>query len=164
MEMPGCLATFFPSPCNHSPMTASSGGPGPLATVLLAHEKARSRAWREKNSRALEVLLAPDYLEINGLGRFTKKEIIGHLLPLSSRSECLVSDPHLIVSSPDSAILTYRSTGDLASGGKQTAGASYVAAHYAKREGRWVLLLWQVTPAPSKGDSNGEWGNVPTEK
>jgi hypothetical protein len=69
-------------------MAAPTDDAGQLATILLAHEKARARAWKEKNSRALEVLLAPDFIEINGLGLFSEKEILVSLL---LRSACTSS-------------------------------------------------------------------------
>lgn len=145
---PPLLETLFPLALRSLYMTAPSGDTGQLPTILLAHEKARSRAWGEKNSRALEVLLAPDYLEINWLGRFTKQEMVRNLLPSLCIHEFTISEPRLIVASPDSAILTYRALGDLAMGGQRMAGTFHGAAHYAKREGKWVLLLWQITPSP----------------
>jgi hypothetical protein len=82
-------------------MALQTEDPTQLATILLAHEKARARAWKEKNSRALEVLLAPDYLEINSLGRFSKKDILTSLLPTLSLHEFVISDPKLVVASSD---------------------------------------------------------------
>jgi hypothetical protein len=129
-------------------MTITQESPSQLATLLLAHEKARARAWKERNSRALDVLLAPEHCEINMLGRFSKKEIIASLLPSLTLHEFIISDPKLIVASPDAAILTYRCIEDLTAGGKRITGTFHVAAHYAKQESKWVLFLWQITPAP----------------
>ena len=81
-------------------MALQTEDPTQLATILLAHEKARARAWKEKNSRALEVLLAPDYLEITMLGRFSKKDILTSLLPALSLHEFVISDPKLVVYHP----------------------------------------------------------------
>jgi hypothetical protein len=129
-------------------MAPQTEDPTQLATILLAHEKARARAWKEKNSRALEVLLAPDYLEITMLGRFSKKDILTCLLPTLSLHEFVLSDPKLVVASPDAAILTYRCIEDLTVSGQRITGTFHVAAHYAKRENKWLLLVWQITPFP----------------
>jgi hypothetical protein len=129
-------------------MALQTEDPTQLATILLAHEKARARAWKEKNSRALEVLLAPDYLEITMLGRFSKKDILTSLLPSLSLHEFVLSDPKLVVASPDAAILTYRCIEDLTVSGQRITGTFHVAAHYAKRENKWLLLVWQITPFP----------------
>jgi hypothetical protein len=129
-------------------MALQTEDPTQLATILLAHEKARARAWKEKNSRALEVLLAPDYLEITMLGRFSKKDILTCLLPTLSLHEFVLSDPKLVVASPDAAILTYRCIEDLTVRGQRITGTFHVAAHYAKRENKWLLLVWQITPFP----------------
>jgi hypothetical protein len=116
--------------------------------MLLAHEKARARAWKEKNSRALEVLLAPDYLEITMLGRFSKKDILTSLLPTLSLHEFVISDPKLVVASSDAAILPYRCIEDLTVSGQRITGTFNVAAHYARRENKWLLLVWQITQFP----------------
>ncbi len=129
-------------------MAPQTEDPTQLATLLLAHEKARARAWKEKNSRALEVLLAPDYLEITMLGRFSKKDILTSLLPALSLHEFVISDPKLVVASPDAAILTYRCIEDLTVSGQRITGTFHVAAHYTRRENKWLLLVWQITPFP----------------
>jgi len=129
-------------------MAPQTEDPTQLATILLAHEKARARAWKEKNSRALEVLLAPDYLEITMLGRFSKKDVLISLLPSLDLQEFIISDPKLVVASPDAAILVYRCIEDLTVSGQRITGTFSVAAHYTKRENKWLLLVWQITPFP----------------
>jgi len=129
-------------------MAPQTEDPTQLATILLAHEKARARAWKEKNSRALEVLLAPDYLEITMLGRFSKKDVLISLLPSLDLQEFIISDPKLVVASPDAAILVYRCIEDLTFRGQRITGTFSVAAHYTKRENKWLLLVWQITPFP----------------
>jgi hypothetical protein len=127
-------------------MRAPNDDPGQLAVILLAHEKARTRALKEKNVRALEVLLAPDFMEISMLGRFSKKDLLVSLFPTLTLHEFIISDPRLIVVSADSAIFMYQCTEDLTVKNQQITGAFHVAAHYVKRENKWLLLLWQITP------------------
>jgi hypothetical protein len=129
-------------------MAPQTEDPTQLATILLAHEKARARAWKEKNLRALDVLLAPDYMEITTLGRFSKKDFLISLLPTLSLHEFVISDPKLVVASPDAAILVYRCIEDLTVGGQRITGTFSVAAHYTRRENKWLLLVWQITPFP----------------
>jgi hypothetical protein len=127
-------------------MAAPTDDPGQLATVLLAHEKARARAWKEKNTRALEVLLAPDFIEINVLGRFSKKDLLVSLFPSLTLHEFIISDPRLVMASAESAILTYRCIEDMTVSGQRVTGTFHVAAHYTRRENKWLLLFWQITP------------------
>jgi len=127
-------------------MAAPADDPGQLATILLAHEKARARAWKEKNLRALEVLLAPDFMEINGFGRFSKKDLLVSLLPSLTLHEFIISDPRLVTASAESAILTYQCIEDMTVKGERITGTFHVAAHYTRRENKWLLLLWQGTP------------------
>jgi len=123
-------------------MDPLSEDPSHVAKILLAHEKARVRAWKEKNIRALDVLLAPDSLEINMLGRFSKKDILVFLLPMVTLEEFMIADPQLVVASPDSAVLTYRCIEDISVGGQRITGTFHVAAHYTKRENKWYLVLF----------------------
>ena len=117
-----------------------------LATVLLAHEKARARAWAGKNRQALDVLLAPEYVEINMLGRFSKNEVLGRLLDAIILHACDIQEPVLVFSGPEPAILTYRCRGDMTINNQRTSGMFHVSAHYALRGNTWKLLLWQITP------------------
>ena len=82
------------------------------------------------------------------LGRFSKKDILISLLPALSLHEFVISDPKLVVASPDAAILTYRCIEDLTVSGQRITGTFHVAAHYARRENKWLLLVWQITPFP----------------
>lgn len=127
-------------------MAVSTDDPSQLATILLAHEKARARAWKEKNVRALEVLLGPEFMEINVLGRFSKKDLLVSLFPSLTLHEFIISDPKLVMASADSAILTYQCVEDLTVSRQQITGTFHVAAHYTRRENKWLLLLWQITP------------------
>jgi hypothetical protein len=129
-------------------MASQPEDPTYLVKILLAHEKARARAWKEKNPRALDVLLAPDSIEINMLGRFSKNDIQVFLLPMLTLHEFMISDPQLVVASPGAAILTYRCIEDMTVSGQRITGTFHVAAHYAKRENKWLLLVWQITPFP----------------
>lgn len=99
--------------CTVSPHGSPDRRSPQLATILLVHEKARARAWKEKNVRVLEFLLGPDFIEINVLGRFSKKDILTSLLPTLTVHEFIISDPQLVVASPDAAILVYRCIEDL---------------------------------------------------
>jgi hypothetical protein len=146
--LPSRAHTIFTLLYHFSPMTIPPDNPTQLAKILLAHEKARARAWKEKNSRAIDVLLAPDFIEINMLCRFSKKDVQVFLLPMLTLHECMISDPQLVVASPDAAILTYRCIEDMTVSGQRITGTFHVAAHYARRENKWLLLLWQITPFP----------------
>ena len=127
-------------------MAAPAEDPGQLARILLAHEKARARAWTEKNIPALEVLFAPDYVEINALGRFTKKDVLVSLVPTVDLHEFIIADPQLAIASPDAAIFTYRCIEAITARGERMSGTFHVAAHYTRRENKWLLLAWQITP------------------
>lgn len=133
------------------PPAAEQDDPGQLTKVLLAHEQARARAWIGKNRQALEVLLAPEFMEINTLGRLTKKDVIASLFPALTLNDFVIENPVLIPASADSAILTYRCREDLTVHGQRVTGVFYIAAHYVRRGRKWLLLLWQITPYSGTG-------------
>jgi hypothetical protein len=117
-----------------------------LSTVLLAHEQARARAWIGKNRQALEILLAPDFIEINALGRLSRAEVLGQLFSSLTLQDFAIEQPELLLTGTQSAILTYRCREDLTVNGEQITGTFHVAAHYVRRKNKWLLLLWQITP------------------
>jgi hypothetical protein len=122
-----------------------------LTTILLAHEQARARAWRGKNRQALDILLAPDYVEINLLGRMKKHEVLASLLPALDLHEFTIRNPVLISVSDQSAILTCLCHEDFTFHAKRTCGDFYAAAHYVHRNNKWLLVFRQVTPLSNDG-------------
>ena len=48
--------------------SAFPGAPGHLMSILVAREHARADALIRKERRALDALLAPDFIEVNSLG------------------------------------------------------------------------------------------------
>ncbi|MDD1720337.1 MAG: nuclear transport factor 2 family protein [Methanoregulaceae archaeon] len=134
------------------PSATASEDPGYIERILLAHEQARARAWTERNRQALEVLLAPEFVEINVMGRYGKKDIFVSLFPTLTLHDFAISEPRLISASPGTAILTYRASKDMTVKERRISGIFHVAAHYVKRENKWLLLLWQSTPWAGRGE------------
>ncbi len=125
--------------------------PGQLTTVLLAHETARVRALKEGNRQALEVLLIPEYVEVNDFGLSSKKDVIVSILPGIVQQEHEISDPKITLLLPDTAILVYKAKRDLTLHGRHVAGMFVIGAHYVKRGHKWLLAFWQVTPVGTPG-------------
>jgi len=122
-----------------------------LEKVILAREHARNDAWQRKNREALDALLDADFIEINVLGRFVKKEVLGVLFNAVTLHAITVEKPQLITLGENAVVLTYRCRETITMGGEQQEIPANVTSVYAKRDAQWKLLLWQITPLIRSG-------------
>ena len=133
-------------------MDRESGGAGDtgathLEKILPALEHARADAWLRRDKRALSALLASDFVEINSLGRFPKKEILGQLFPALILREFRIENPVVRETGPGTAVIRYRCHQVFSFGGRVTEGTFHVTASYALRDGRYRLVAWEIAPA-----------------
>jgi hypothetical protein len=122
-----------------------------LEKALRAREHARVDAWQRKNRQALDALLDDNFIEINALGRFGKKEVLKILLDAITLQEFTIEKPHLIAIGSDTVILTYRCDETSTMGGDREEITAHVAAVYVMRNNQWRLLHWQITPLSGCG-------------
>ena len=120
--------------------------PGQLKKILLVREHARADAWLRKDRRALEALLAPDFMEINSMGRFTKEELLDRLFPALSLHEFTIDDPSIRVTGENTAVLSYRCHEQMTMDGKLIEGAFHVFATYTIHGNRYQLSVWEIRP------------------
>src|SRR5512137_954465 len=92
--------------------TADTRAPHPdpdqLRNLLLVLEHARADAWLRRDRRALEALLAQDFVEINPFGRFTRDELLIRLFPMLTLQTYTIEDPAVIIPGDGAAVLTYQ--------------------------------------------------------
>ena len=69
--------------------------PEQLKKLLVAREHARADAWLRKDRRALEALLAPDFVETSSLGRFGRQEVFDRLFPALTLHEFTIENPSI---------------------------------------------------------------------
>lgn len=125
---------------------AASQDPEQIKNLLLMREHARADAWLRKDRRALDALLAPDFVETSGLGRFTKAELLDRLFPVLTLHEYVIGTPVLTLPGEDTAVLTYRCTEHLTAGKRDIAGAFLVTATYAREGQQYRLKAWDSKP------------------
>lgn len=118
---------------------------------LIDLETARTRAWLERDKTRLAALLDPDFVEINYFGRLTRQDILEDLFPRLTLVALEASDYRLLPAGPDAAMLTYRCAETIAIEGRTISGAFHVGALYVRRDGRWRLRSWQITPHQTGG-------------
>jgi len=115
-----------------------------LMKVLLASEHARADALFRKDRRALESLLAPDFVEINLFGRFNREDLLTRMLPLFTLHSLSIDDPHVERTGNDSAEITYRCTEDATLGKNKKSGSFRVIARYRLIGNLWKIISWEI--------------------
>ena len=113
---------------------------------LIRLEERRRDAWIDRDEQSLSDLMADDFVEINYFGRVPKSQILEDLFPKLTLNRFVMEDYELVAASADVATLTYLCFESITFQGSEVHGDFHVAATYRKRDGRWWLLLWQITP------------------
>jgi hypothetical protein len=117
-----------------------------LEKALLAREHARVDAWQRKNRQALDALFDDNFIEINVLGRFGKKDVLNILLEGITLHAFTIEKPRLLSLGSDTVVLTYRCNETVTLGGNTQDIPAHVTALYVMGDTQWKLLLWQITP------------------
>jgi len=125
---------------------AASKDPEQLMKLLVVREHARADAWLRKDRRALEALLAPDFLEINSLGRFSKAELLDWLFPNLTLHEFTMENPGIRIPGEKSAVLTYRCHQRYTVNGKRVEGTFRIFATYTRDGDQYRLSVWEIRP------------------
>jgi hypothetical protein len=125
---------------------AASQDPEQLKKILVLREHARADAWLRKDRRALEALLAPDFVEVSSLGRFTREELLDQLFPVLTLHEFIIEDPGIRVTGENTAVLSYRCRERLTAGKKLVEGTFRVLSTYTRDGNQYKLSLWEIRP------------------
>jgi hypothetical protein len=117
-----------------------------IRMILIVREHALADAWLRRDRRALDALLAPDFLGINSLGRFGKAELLDRLFPSLTLHEFTMEEPVIRELSKNTAAISYRCHAAFTVNGRKTEGTFSVAATYAIDNNQYRLALWQISP------------------
>ena len=118
---------------------SASRDTGRIKNMLVVLEHARADAWLRRDRKALEALLAPDFVEINTLGRFSKAEVLEKLFPALVLHEFTIGSPVLTMEGPDTAVLEYRCHESFTTGNNPAEGVFLVHARYGREGTRFRL-------------------------
>lgn len=119
---------------------------GHLLKILVASEHARADALFRKDRRALESLLAPDFVEIGLFGRFSRDDILTRIFPLFTLHSLSMDEPRVRSLSNDVGELTYRCTEDATLGRNRKNGTFRVIARFSLIGDRWKISRWEIVP------------------
>ena len=125
---------------------AASRDPEQIKDLLVVREHARADALLRKDRRALESLLAPDFVEINTLGRFTREELFDRLFPVLTLHEFTIEDPVLKITGENTAVLSYRCYERLTVDKRPVVGTFRVTATYTRNGKQYRLSAWEIRP------------------
>jgi|WetSurMetagenome_2_1015567.scaffolds.fasta_scaffold72870_3 hypothetical protein len=117
-----------------------------IKNLLVVREHARADALLRKDRRALDALLAPDYVEINSIGRFTKEELFNRLFPVLTLHEFTIEDPAIRITGENTVVLRYRCHERLTVDGKPVDGTFHITATYTRNGKQYRLSGWESRP------------------
>jgi len=125
---------------------AVSRDPEQLKNLLVLREHARADALLRKDRRALDALLAPDFHEINSIGRFDREDVFDRLFPVLTLHEFTIEDPCIRMTGEKSAVLSYRCYERLTVDGKPIEGTFRVFATYTSDGKQYRLSVRESRP------------------
>jgi hypothetical protein len=125
---------------------AASWDPEQLKKILVVREHARADAWLRKDRRALETLLAPDFVEINTLGRFDRVDLFDRLFPVLTLHEFTIEDPGIQITGENTVVISYRCYERLTVDKKPVVGTFHVTATYTRDGKQYRLSMWEIRP------------------
>ena len=124
--------------------TPSHDDTGQLLKILVASEHARADALFRKDRRALESLLAHDFVEIGPFGRFSREDFLTRILPLFTLHSFSIDDPRVRRTGHDTAEITYHCTEDVTLGRNKKSGSFVVTSHYSLIGNLWKISRWEI--------------------
>jgi hypothetical protein len=117
-----------------------------IADVLLKREKGMWESLRERRE-ATDADLADDYVAVLADGRrLTRRQFLDALADYTLRSYAL-SDVRAVRLTADAAVLSYRVKTTFTYKGDAGTETVWVSSAWARRDGRWVNVLYQETTA-----------------
>ncbi|HEX6127012.1 MAG TPA: nuclear transport factor 2 family protein [Pyrinomonadaceae bacterium] len=124
---------------NANTNAASRTAAPPTADALMAMDNQAWEAWKNKNAKFFEGMLADTFVGFDDKGvRSTRadmlKAVAEHKCEVKSYS---LSDPHVTSVSPDVAVLTYKATQDATCDGKKLPGTVRAASVVVRSGDTW---------------------------
>jgi len=127
--------------------STASQDPERLRKILVVREHARADAWLRRDRRALDALLAPDFVETNRFGRFERDELLDRLFPALTLNAFVMEEPAVRISANTTAIIRYRCHEEFTMNGERIKGTFSVTATYTFTDNQYRLSAWESSPA-----------------
>ena len=132
-------------------LAAPAAATDALESDLVSLERASWVAWKAHDAKFFADFLSDDHLEIHGYGITGKADVVKGV----GGTACTV-DSYALAEfrfrriSQNAALLVYRAEQKTTCNGAPVPSPVWATSIYAKRDGRWVNVLYQQTPLPAK--------------
>ena len=131
-------------------LLAAAAVPNPVVAEIHAVEAARRRAYLAGDYDAVGRLLADDFFLTNAQGvTRDKKGVIALFRSGDMRVQSLEFDDVVVRPLGDVAVVTGRSRAVESFRGEDRSGEQRFTRVYVKRDGRWLLWVYQLTRVPA---------------
>ena len=119
-----------------------------LEDSLVAMERQSWVAWKNQDASYFRDFLSDDHFDMGPNGPVSKPLIVAFLEKAGCKVESFSVDSFKFTRlSNDAAMLTYRSAQNTTCGAAKVPSPTWSSAVFVKREGKWVQVLLQQTPA-----------------
>ena len=124
----------------------ANGQDNSLQQQVLGHERQELDALKNADYKAFADLISDDAVFLNPHGHAGKKEVVGHVSDFKLL-DYTISDVHFVKLSDRSGLVAYRLVQEISAGGHEFTTTVFASAVWEQRNGRWVTLFSQETPA-----------------
>ena len=132
--------------CGQSPKAEHPPRGDALREQLLAQERAELDSLKTGDLRAFAALLADDAVFVDEHGPAGKAEVVKHAAGFRLR-EYTMAGVKVVPLSADGGLIIYTLSESGTSHGAKFAARVHVSAMWLKRDGRWMCVFSQETPA-----------------
>ena len=127
-----------------SAVTLSSGD----QTAIRDLETRSWVAWKNHDATFFGQFLSDDHVEVHASGIVGKAAVVeGVRSPVCVVQDSSIGPLSLVPVSADTVLVTYRAEQNTTCGNARVPSPVWATSLYAKRDGRWVNVLYQHTPA-----------------
>lgn len=115
---------------------------------LIALENQSWAAWKGHDGKFFESFLSDDHVEMSPIGAASKESVVKGV----AAGGCIVKDYSVgqfgfVRLSDDAAVLTYHAAQTTTCGSAPVPSPVWATSVYAKRNGRWMNVVYEHTPA-----------------
>jgi hypothetical protein len=117
-----------------------------LREQIVAKERQELEALKSGNTQEFASLIAEDAVFVDPRGTASKAEVVGHIGDFKLL-EFSMDDIKFVALSDTSGVIAYKLTEKGTSHGREFTSTAYASAVWVQKDGKWVCVFSQETPA-----------------
>lgn len=122
--------------------------PTSLQHEIVAKERAALTCLKNSDVQCFADLLADNAVFLDPHGAATKQEVVSHVTGLKL-TDFAIADVRYVPLGTRSGLIAYTLTEKGSANGRDFSAKVFVSAVWAERDGKWLCLFSQETPAPA---------------